>query len=124
MRQPVHVLYGGAHLFRAGLVAKIGRIALGALDAAPRELGDEALVERVRLKLEREPVEDYRMVRLVADNVGLVAALGAVIAAQPFVEFGHALDRRHIASVITCSQFSGAEHCFVPSDVPEKLKKS
>lgn len=61
MRHPVHVLYGGAHLFRAGLVPKIGRIALAALDAAPGELGDEGVLERVRAKLEREPVEDYRI---------------------------------------------------------------
>ena len=61
MRQPVHVLYGGAHLFRAGLSRKIGRIALAALDVAPAELGDEDVLERVRAKLEREPVEDYRI---------------------------------------------------------------
>ena len=60
-RQPVHVLYGGAHLFRAGVAQKIGRIALAALDAAPLELGDEKTVALVRAKLVREPVEDYRI---------------------------------------------------------------
>ena len=31
-RQPVHVLYGGAHLFRADVVAKMGRLALRSLE--------------------------------------------------------------------------------------------
>ena len=61
MRHPIHVLYGGAHLFRAGLGAKLAKIALAALDHAPSELGAEEILERVRLKLQREPVEDYRI---------------------------------------------------------------
>jgi citrate lyase beta subunit len=83
MRQPVHVLYGGAHLFRSELVAKVGRIALAALDAGSGELGDTGLVERVRAKLEREPVEDYRIdfedgygVRADADEDAAAEAAG------------------------------------------------
>jgi citrate lyase beta subunit len=63
-RDPVHVVYGGAHLFRAGIAEKLGRIALrviethgnpGALDITP------AVWERVLRKLRTEPVEDYRI---------------------------------------------------------------
>lgn len=72
-RQPVHTVYGGAHLFAPDTTAKLGAIALktlreyapdaGALSAA---LGmDAALAARVHprvvAKLEREPVEDYRI---------------------------------------------------------------
>jgi citrate lyase beta subunit len=53
-RQPVHVLYGGAHLFRPGLFHKLGQRALALPQAA--EAG-----ERVRHKLATEPVEDYRI---------------------------------------------------------------
>lgn len=74
-RQPVHTVYGGAHLFRADTAAKLGRLALQALDAhapdAPTlmaamgvelapELAD-TVYRRVRAKLEREPVEDFRI---------------------------------------------------------------
>lgn len=31
-RQPVHVVYGGAHLFRAGIAKRLGELALAALD--------------------------------------------------------------------------------------------
>jgi uncharacterized protein DUF6986 len=31
-RQPVHVVYGGAHLFRAGIAGRLGEVALAALD--------------------------------------------------------------------------------------------
>src|SRR5580692_8429786 len=31
-RQPVHVVYGGAHLFRAGIARRLGELALAALD--------------------------------------------------------------------------------------------
>lgn len=73
-RQPVHTVYGGAHLFGAGTASKLGSLALRALDdyaRTPRLLGQalgisadpalEAIHTRVRAKLEREPVEDYRV---------------------------------------------------------------
>jgi hypothetical protein len=72
-RQPVHVVYGGAHLFNAGTPARLGAIALnslrtfaggakdfaGCLGIAPT-LAD-AVYARVVAKLEREPIEDYRL---------------------------------------------------------------
>jgi citrate lyase beta subunit len=72
-RQPVHTVYGGAHLFTPDTSTKLGAIALRTLRAhapdAPtlaRALAlDEALVDRIYprivAKLEREPVEDYRI---------------------------------------------------------------
>ncbi len=78
-RQPVHTVYGGAHIFRANSAQRIGAIALAALDehapdaetfAAALQLdGDGAaghiLADTVRArvveKLMREPVEDYRL---------------------------------------------------------------
>ena len=71
-RQPVHTVYGGAHLFAATTAAKLGRAALTWLDenfAAPQAfaatLGLRAdpasIYARVRQKLEREPVEDFRV---------------------------------------------------------------
>ena len=72
-RQPVHTVYGGAHLFTPDTAAKLGAIALRTLrDHAPdavtlaAALGLHApLVERIYprivAKLEREPVEDYRI---------------------------------------------------------------
>lgn len=64
-RQPVHVVYGGAHLFRADVARKLGGLAMVALDRwrpAGEELDcSEAVLERVREKLRREPVEDYRI---------------------------------------------------------------
>jgi citrate lyase beta subunit len=74
-RQPVHTVYGGAQLFRPDTAAKLGRLALRALEvyapdppALARALGVEcggdtfALVyQRIREKLAREPVEDYRI---------------------------------------------------------------
>jgi citrate lyase beta subunit len=72
-RRPVHVVYGGAHLFRADTSAKLGRIALDALRrwmphpaALARCFGikddriAESVYDRVVHKLEREPVEDFR----------------------------------------------------------------
>lgn len=53
-REPVHVMYGGAHLFAVGLFAKLGQKALSLPQAAQAS-------ERVRRKLESEPVEDYRI---------------------------------------------------------------
>ncbi|HEU0119925.1 MAG TPA: hypothetical protein VFQ91_05320 [Bryobacteraceae bacterium] len=64
-RQPVHVVYGGAHLFRSDISRKLGGFALAALDRwapAPAELEcSAAVLERVREKLKNEPVEDYRI---------------------------------------------------------------
>ncbi|HWO08750.1 MAG TPA: phosphoenolpyruvate kinase [Polyangiaceae bacterium] len=102
-RQPVHTVYGGAHLFHAETTARLGALALGAMDSYGRDpielalgvgyvkdvsslsAGADALAreyaadaaelrrrnpaawlvgavhERVRRKLEREPVEDYRI---------------------------------------------------------------
>ena len=64
-RQPVHVVYGGAHLFKPDIAKKLGNIALGALDKWTPTTGEldctEAVLERVREKLKTEPVEDYRI---------------------------------------------------------------
>src|SRR5262245_16740571 len=77
-RQPVHTVYGGAHLFRADSAAKLGSLAITALDEyAPdarsleRILGFDrnetgagfAATIRTRIvdKLRREPVEDFRI---------------------------------------------------------------
>jgi citrate lyase beta subunit len=71
----VHTVYGGAHLFRADTVAKLGAVALGLLDRfapngesfaealgldLPKSRAD-ALRTRVVEKLRRDPVEDYRI---------------------------------------------------------------
>jgi citrate lyase beta subunit len=78
-RQPVHTVYGGAHLFRSDSAGKLGALALSALDeyapdaatldaalhfdvpaGSPSEFA--ALVRaRVVEKLRREPVEDFRI---------------------------------------------------------------
>ncbi|MEO8550711.1 MAG: phosphoenolpyruvate kinase [Kofleriaceae bacterium] len=72
-RQAVHTVYGGAHLFKAETNIKLGEIAVKALEAyAPDAAtfaeaigirGDLAakVLERVRDKLRREPVEDFRI---------------------------------------------------------------
>ena len=72
-RQPVHTVYGGAHLFKADAAPKLGAVALKSLqehapDAAALAdaLGlDPALADRIYLrvidKLTREPVEDFRI---------------------------------------------------------------
>jgi citrate lyase beta subunit len=71
-RQPVHTVYGGAHLFKADSATRLGAIARQSLaDYAPsaRDLAealslDRALAEKVHPriadKLSREPVEDFR----------------------------------------------------------------
>ena len=72
-RQPVHVVYGGAHLFRADSAGRLGATALRVLDeyggdatafgdaiGLPRSLAASIHV-RVREKLAREPVEDFRL---------------------------------------------------------------
>ena len=71
-RQPVHVVYGGGHLFRADTAAKLGEVARRALAEyapSPSELDAalglgalaEAVYTRVVDKLDREPVEDFRI---------------------------------------------------------------
>ncbi|NLG61553.1 MAG: phosphoenolpyruvate kinase, partial [Candidatus Cloacimonetes bacterium] len=72
-RQPVHTVYGGAHLFSAETASKLGGLALRSIDtyAPDAETFAEAVgikgelaatvYERVRDKLEREPVEDFRI---------------------------------------------------------------
>ena len=72
-RQPVHTVYGGAHLFTSDTPRKLGDLALRALDAyapdaatfaeavgVPGELAPR-VYDRVRDKLGREPVEDFRI---------------------------------------------------------------
>ncbi len=49
-----HVFYGGAHLFTPGLFAKLGERALAMPEAAH-------VSEKVREKLRREPIEDFRI---------------------------------------------------------------
>ena len=72
-RQPVHTVYGGAHLFTAETPKKLGELALKSLETyAPDAAtfgeaigirGDLAgkVLERVKDKLRREPVEDFRI---------------------------------------------------------------
>jgi citrate lyase beta subunit len=72
-RQPIHTVYGGAHLFKADAASKLGAVALRSLqehapDAATfaAALGlDPALADRIYLrvidKLTQEPVEDFRI---------------------------------------------------------------
>ncbi len=71
-RQPVHVVYGGGHLFRADTAARLGELARRALE---EHAGDPASLDaalglgalaarvhaRVREKLAHEPVEDFRI---------------------------------------------------------------
>jgi citrate lyase beta subunit len=71
-RQPVHTVYGGAHLFKADTAARLGALALRALEEyapAPADLAEAiglradlapAIHARVSEKLRREPVEDFR----------------------------------------------------------------
>jgi citrate lyase beta subunit len=72
-RQPVHTVYGGAHLYSVGTTARLGELASAALQqwaATPEDLASvlglpAPLAGRVhRLvveKLQREPVEDFRI---------------------------------------------------------------
>jgi citrate lyase beta subunit len=72
-RQPVHVVYGGAQLYKAETPARLGTLALELIrnytpDASsfsaclglPREVAN-SVFERTVAKLEREPVEDFRI---------------------------------------------------------------
>lgn len=74
-RQPVHTVYGGAHLFKSDSTGKLGGIALRSLaDFAPtpaeltrildanwKPAFAENVYQRVHEKLTREPVEDFRL---------------------------------------------------------------
>src|SRR5580698_3733181 len=82
-RQPVHTVYGGAHLYRAETPRRLGELALESLDefapdfasfaksiesnpdAARKEMRPawfaHTIYRRVREKLQREPVEDFRI---------------------------------------------------------------
>ena len=74
-RMPVHVVYGGAHLFRHDITQKLGRIARSTLEtyapdaaslaSAVGMAGDAELHHRVHQrtldKLDNEPVEDFRI---------------------------------------------------------------
>jgi len=74
-RQPIHTVYGGAHLFRSEIAARLGVKALETLrSCAPDPAGfadciglrgSEELVRTVHqrciAKLAREPIEDYRI---------------------------------------------------------------
>jgi citrate lyase beta subunit len=72
-RQPVHTVYGGAHLFKAETAAKLGSLAqkhletyasdpaaLSASLGLPKRLA-VPVYSRVLAKLKSEPVEDYRI---------------------------------------------------------------
>jgi hypothetical protein len=73
-RQPVHTVYGGAQLFKAETPARLGTLALElirnytpdavafaeCLGLPPGELAN-SVFERTVAKLEREPVEDFRI---------------------------------------------------------------
>jgi hypothetical protein len=72
-RQPVHTVYGGAHLFKSDTAVRLGQIAMRSFESfAPdaATFGDalglpnsvrDTVYERVREKLGREPVEDFRI---------------------------------------------------------------
>src|SRR5207247_311354 len=72
-RQPVHTMYGGAHLFKADAIQRLGAVALRAMEeyapnaaALAEAIGlDPDLAARIypRIvdKLTREPIEDFRL---------------------------------------------------------------
>ena len=72
-RQPVHTVYGGAHLFKSDTTRKLGELAVKALETyapEPRTFAEaiglpgklaDTVHPRVRKKLEREAVEDFRI---------------------------------------------------------------
>jgi len=72
-RQPVHTVYGGAHLFKADTAVRLGKLAVRAFETyapdpgvfadalgLPRDLA-ETIHARVAEKLGREAVEDFRI---------------------------------------------------------------
>ena len=70
-RRPIHTAYVGAHLYRAGLAAEWGELALKALAGCAPDASalaaaldchvDEQVFARLGEKLRREPVEDLRI---------------------------------------------------------------
>jgi citrate lyase beta subunit len=72
-RQPVHTVYGGAHLFSSDTAKKLGELSLRALDSYAPDAATFAeaiglrgelapkVYDRVRDKLRREAVEDFRI---------------------------------------------------------------
>ena len=73
-RLPIHTLYGGAHLFRKDVVAKLAQIAQDHFTSfAPNaealanalQIDDltimKAVYERIQLKLQTEAIEDQRI---------------------------------------------------------------
>ena len=73
-RQPVHTVYGGAHLFKADSARRLGGLALRALDEYapdgatmarlldfPPAVDGDLVRSRVVAKLQREAVEDFRI---------------------------------------------------------------
>ncbi|MEP7131869.1 MAG: phosphoenolpyruvate kinase [Acidobacteriota bacterium] len=72
-RQPAHTVYGGAHVFRSDITAKLGALAMRSLteyapssDVLKSVLGlpdslAPLISRRIVEKLGREPVEDYRI---------------------------------------------------------------
>lgn len=73
MRQPVHTVYGGAHLFKADTAKKLGELGLKVLQQYAPDAGvfaealgleaglAETVYARVVEKLKREAVEDFRI---------------------------------------------------------------
>ena len=72
-RQPVHTVYGGAHLFKSDTAVRLGQLAIRSFEAfapdaetfgaaldIPKSLR-ETVFQRVREKLGREAVEDFRI---------------------------------------------------------------
>ena len=72
-RQPVHTVYGGAHLFKSDTAVRLGQLAVRSFEAfapdaaifadtldLPRNIAD-TIYERVGEKLGREAVEDFRI---------------------------------------------------------------
>lgn len=72
-RQPVHTVYGGAHLFKSDTAVRLGQLAVRSFEAyapdanafaaaldLPQELA-ETIYARVGEKLTREAVEDFRI---------------------------------------------------------------
>lgn len=72
-RQPVHTVYGGGHLFKADTAGRLGQLARASLEqyaSTPRDLAEalaldptisDRVYQRVKGKLEREAVEDFRI---------------------------------------------------------------
>ena len=73
-RQPVHTVFGGAHLFRADVVERFRSLATASIDTYASDASEfreafgiaspdlaERVYARVREKLQREAIEDYRI---------------------------------------------------------------